>query len=536
MTYQVHKSTFGLTQLALISMLTFGSIAHANEQQLHSTITQSPITINEGYLKGADNNDIFFREVSPANGDAKETIIYLHGGPGFDSNDGGYEFDDLADKYRFIAYDQRGGGYSQEVSDLSAERHVADLEAIREHFGLEKFTLMGQSWGSGLGMMYADAHPEHLNRLILLSPMPIRETMWNYRFAQTGKLLTDQQNADFLAAATADLSNATPEEVIANCNIYIPLVFVPYLSPISDWANMKGDYCNSDIEGMKRRWGNNAATMASIPGFDWREAATNFDGPTYVLDGEWSMVPLNTTREWGAYLPNSRVEIFKGAGHLVWLDAPQKLNKSLRRFLKDRWPRGAKKLNPSHLDLLARYSFNGTMVNNMDNRFNAATTGSVTFGKDRFGKKNRTAQFGLGIASLTVASPDWSAEPTNWTWTAWVNLGVNGNDSRTLLTQGEQVTVDTDGSKLRFSVAGTSVTDTTDVGANNWTHVAVVQDGNDISLYRDGELVGQATGADLPALTGDFTMQNSGGALDDVRIYSGSLTADRVETVYRQRR
>ena len=55
------------------------------------------------------------------------------------------------------------------------------------------------------------------------------------------------------------------------------------------------------------------------------------------------MVPLNTAREWGAYLPNARVEIFKGPGHLVWLDAPQKLNRKLRRFLNDRWPRGAKK-------------------------------------------------------------------------------------------------------------------------------------------------------------------------------------------------
>lgn len=525
------KSTFGLSKLALISMLTFGSAAYAQNMQTQETKTAATITITEGYLQGADNN-IFYREVSPANGNAQETIIYLHGGPGFDMNDGGLEFDNLGDKYRFIAYDQRGGGYSQEVTDLTADSHVADIEAIREHFGLEKFTLMGQSWGSGLGMMYAEAHPERLNRLVLLSPMPIRETMWNYRFAQTGKLLTDQQNADFLQAAIADLSNATAEEVIANCNIYIPLIFVPYLSPVSDWANMKGDYCDSDIEGMKRRWGNNGATMASIPGFDWRDAATNFDAPTYILDGEWSMVPLNTTREWGAYLPNSRVEIIEDAGHLVWLDAPARLEQSLRRFLKDEWPKNAVELEPTELDLLSRYTFDGTMINDMDNRFHPETIGAITFGKDRFGNADKTAQFGLGVSSLDVASPDWSAEPKNWTWTAWVKLGVNSNDARTILAQGDTVKVNAANGKVSFSVGDATIEDTNSIGGQTWTHIAAVQDGNNISLYRDGQFIGQASGADLPALTGDFAMANTGGALDDVRIYSGSLNAERIQAVY----
>ena len=117
-----------------------------------------------------------------------------------------------------------------------------------------------------------------------------------------------------------------------------------------------------------------------------------------------------------------------------------------------------------------------------------------------------------------------------------MNFGVNSNDSRTLLTQGEQVILDTNGSKLRFSASGTSVEDTIDIGAKPWAHVAIAQDGNDIGLYCDDELVGQATGTDLPAPTYDFTMQNSGDASDDVRICSGSLNAERVQTVYRQRR
>lgn len=527
------NTSLKFNRLALSTMLatslTLGAPAWANN-------ADTEINIETGYLQGADDNSIFYRAVSPTQGNVKETIIYLHGGPGFDMNDGGLEFDYLADKYQFIAFDQRGGGYSEPVDDLSAQRMVEDIEKIRQHFGLEKFTIMGQSWGSGLSMMYANAYPDKLNKMILISPMPIREAMWNYRFAQTGKLLTDAQNQAFFAAATADLSNATREEVIANCQIYIPLVFVPYLSPISDWANMKGDYCNSDTEGMKARWGNNAATMASIPGFDWREAATEFDVPTYVFDGEWSMVPLNTTREWGGYLPNSRVEIMKDAGHLVWLDNPRKVERSLRKFLKGKWPRGARRLNPTHLDLLSRYQFNQSAVNDMDNRFHGQIIGNVTFGTDRRGRHHSTAQFSDGVASINVPAPTWSAEPKNWTWAGWINLGNFPANDRTLLTQGDSVKLDTDGGKLRFSVAGIAVTDDTSITAKTWAHVTVVQDGDNIRLYRNGELAAEATGTDLPALAGDFVMQNTTGALDEVRVYAGSLDDDRVKAVYRARR
>lgn len=517
------KSTKLSTAIASVLLLAASAIST-------TASADSGLKITEDYLLGADNNRIFYRELGKEQGQDKQTIIYLHGGPGFDLNDGGYELDPLAEKYRVIVYDQRGGGYSEKIDDpanLSAERHVEDLEAIRKHFKIEKFTLMGQSWGSGLGMLYADKYPQNLDRLILLSPMPIREAMWNYRFTQTGKLLTPEQNQAFFEAATADLTNATPEEVIANCRIYIPLIFVPYLSEVSDWANMKGDYCNSDIEGMKRRWSNNAATMASVAGFDWREIATQYQGPTYILDGEWSMVPLNTTREWGAYLPNSKVEILKHSGHLVWLDNPTALFDSVETFMTGEWPTNSVELDPTELDLLALYSFDGSFENSMDNRFDATSVGNVTFGQS-------SAYFDKKDDQLSVNQPDWGAEPKNWTWAGWLNIDTEANADRNIFNQGGTAALNIAQGKLAFTVGGVTVTDSVEVTADSWFHVTVVQDGDSVRLYRDGQLVAQGSGADLPSLQGDFTMQNWKGELDDVRIYSGSLNQARINQVYQR--
>src|ERR1051325_8363184 len=50
---------------------------------------------------------------------------------------------------------------------------VADLEALRDHWGLEQVTLLGYSWGGLLAVLYALEHPARIDRLVLLSSAPL---------------------------------------------------------------------------------------------------------------------------------------------------------------------------------------------------------------------------------------------------------------------------------------------------------------------------------------------------------------------------
>ena len=74
----------------------------------------------------------------------------------------------LSSRNRLIRYDQRGCGLSDwEVPDLSIESHVADLEAVVDAAGVERFALLGISQGGAIAAEYVLRHPERVTQLVL---------------------------------------------------------------------------------------------------------------------------------------------------------------------------------------------------------------------------------------------------------------------------------------------------------------------------------------------------------------------------------
>ncbi len=140
-----------------------------------SVLGESVVPATEGYFTGADGVRLFYRQV----GRGGSVAVFLHGGPGLNMHDGGCYFEALARGRTIIMYDQRGGGRSEVVSDpelLTAAHHVRDLEALRQHFGLEKMDIIGLSWGTGLAALYAAEHPERVRSMLLVGPMPVAKT------------------------------------------------------------------------------------------------------------------------------------------------------------------------------------------------------------------------------------------------------------------------------------------------------------------------------------------------------------------------
>jgi pimeloyl-ACP methyl ester carboxylesterase/DNA-binding CsgD family transcriptional regulator len=76
--------------------------------------------------------------------------------------------EELARRHRYIAYDGRGCGLSdRQVDELSLDVFVADLEAVVDGLGLERFPLLGMSMGAPVAVAYAAKHPERVSRLVL---------------------------------------------------------------------------------------------------------------------------------------------------------------------------------------------------------------------------------------------------------------------------------------------------------------------------------------------------------------------------------
>jgi proline iminopeptidase len=109
------------------------------------------------------------------NPDGKPAVV-LHGGPGSGSSPRTRRFFD-PDVYRVVQFDQRNCGRStpsatEPVVDLSTNTTahlIADCERLREHLGIERWLVWGASWGTSLGLAYAEAHPARVSEMILVA-------------------------------------------------------------------------------------------------------------------------------------------------------------------------------------------------------------------------------------------------------------------------------------------------------------------------------------------------------------------------------
>ncbi len=72
--------------------------------------------------------------------------------------------------YRIVLFDQRGCGRSTPHASLEENTTwdlVDDIERLREHLGIERWQVFGGSWGSTLGIAYAETYPERVTELVL---------------------------------------------------------------------------------------------------------------------------------------------------------------------------------------------------------------------------------------------------------------------------------------------------------------------------------------------------------------------------------
>jgi proline iminopeptidase len=116
-------------------------------------------------LPVGDGHELHVEEHGPPDG---EPVLALHGGPGSGLRDE-YRFLDLR-RFRVIRFDQRGCGRSTpqgSVEHNTTWHSVADMERLRLHLGLTRWTVFGFSWGSTLAMAYAQTHPAAVQRLVL---------------------------------------------------------------------------------------------------------------------------------------------------------------------------------------------------------------------------------------------------------------------------------------------------------------------------------------------------------------------------------
>ncbi|MFA7386206.1 MAG: prolyl aminopeptidase [Thiohalobacteraceae bacterium] len=141
-------------------------------------------------------------------------VLFLHGGPGAGCEPFHRRFFDPT-RYRIVLFDQRGCGRSTPHAELHGNDTgvlVADIERIRAHLDIQRWLVFGGSWGSTLGLVYAETHPDAVLGLVLRGIFLCRPRDIRWFYQEGASFLFPDYWRDYLApipaAERADLVSA----------------------------------------------------------------------------------------------------------------------------------------------------------------------------------------------------------------------------------------------------------------------------------------------------------------------------------------
>lgn len=253
-------------------------------------------------------------------------IIGHHGAPGMSSHaEPSKALAALAGDYRIITFDARGSANSELKPPYTHEQWVADVDALREHFGIEKFIMQGGSYGGFITLEYAIAHPDRVSHLIL------RDTAASYTFNDIAK-----KNALARAAEFPDIT----EEVLDSM----------FDGTFRDDEHYRQNYAtiaplynvNHDPEATALRLRttpvhaatHNATFQNNLPVYDVRDRLKDIKVPVLITVGRYDWItPPVASEEIHSLLPNSELVIFENSGHSPQIEENDAWIAAIRDFL-----------------------------------------------------------------------------------------------------------------------------------------------------------------------------------------------------------
>jgi proline iminopeptidase len=261
-------------------------------------------------------------------GEGKPLLI-LAGGPGMTADYMRPVFDHLSKGHRCILLHQRGTGKSQvaklDPALINLKGALADLEAVRKDLGLEKWSVLGHSWGGMLAMAYAADYSQRLDDLVLVSSGGM--TMDFYvRFGDNMRLrLTPEDNkkiAEWKAKAAEDPDKAALEDVKARAPAYF-------------YDRATGErFAESAPKDLLTR-GLISMMLGDLrkSAYDLRPALDKLNTRTFIIQGRQDLLGESVSYEIHMALRNSQLAFLEKCGHFPWLEQEEKFYAAVERFL-----------------------------------------------------------------------------------------------------------------------------------------------------------------------------------------------------------
>jgi proline iminopeptidase len=251
-------------------------------------------------------------------------VVVLHGGPGAHHDYLRPGFDRLACGRTLVYYDQRGGGRSPVARDIPVgwQEQVADLEALRDIWRLEKLDLCGYSWGALLAMLYAVTHPTRVASLALVSPAPAAQrerATFEQALARrnaTPALLREREALQGSGQRATDIAayNQRLFELAVSGYFHDP-AFARQLTPFRITGRTQQEIWNS-----------------LGTDFDLRPTLSRLDLRALVVHGDDDPIPMTTAQATAEALQAPLI-VLHDCGHVPYVEAPDQFVAALDPFL-----------------------------------------------------------------------------------------------------------------------------------------------------------------------------------------------------------
>ena len=257
------------------------------------------------------------------------SLLVCHpGGPGCSAA----EFRDFAgldDTFELVLLSPRGSAGSDPAADYALASYVADVEALREHLGVEQLDLLGFSHGGMVAMAYAAAFGPRVRRLVLAATLAVwdeeaeaamnrliekrRDQPW---FAEAQHAIEEEQAAEF----------STADELVANTLRQAPLYFHRWEGNERAGRELFSDFAHAEPL--------HHFNTAEFPSLDLRAELRSIDAPALVVAGDDDMIAGPVCADAiAAELQDARQVTIPDSGHFLYVEQPEAFRAALTDFL-----------------------------------------------------------------------------------------------------------------------------------------------------------------------------------------------------------
>lgn len=293
-------------------------------------------------------------------------ILWLHGGPGFPLSYLAYYYQTALEKdYTIVCWEQRGCGRtfyrSKGDNNPTIEQLLADIDEVidylRERFGKDKIIIMGQSWGTVLGMDYINLHSEKVAAYIGIGQVTNFLQGKIYAAENAAQIASENGNkeeVEFLEQCIERLSEAdniekldvkSLEEMIITSTKYLKCdgemsgtkqIFTAVTSPEMSWNDAKWFLFASDTQNIITSQKNLVGYMYFQ--FDVMKLSKEYDIPICFIQGDSDWItPTSLVNDYYEIIMSDKKEmiVINNAGHTPFLDNPEQFCEAVKTFLSE---------------------------------------------------------------------------------------------------------------------------------------------------------------------------------------------------------